>query len=143
MTREVNEMTELLENNNLTLILNDAQSYIDSIPQRINDYANESIYDVIGPGGTFENIRGTIEEVLDGIKDNIGHLNYTLPLAEARNSVQDFTDNVDYWEVNFEEIFSNLTLTLVGGLCEKQEPVKSIFWETSLLNRLHIFLLLS
>ena len=107
MTREVNEMTELLENNNLTLFLNDAQSYIGSIPQRINDYANESIYDVIGPGGTFENIRGTIEEVLDGIKDNIGHLNYTLPLAEARNSVQDFTDNVDYWEVNFEQFNSN------------------------------------
>ena len=107
MTREVNEMTELLENNNLTLILNDAQSYIGSIPQRINDYANESIYDVIGPGGTFENIRGTIEEVLDGIKDNIGHLNYTLPLAEARNSVQDFTDNVDYWEVHFEQLNSH------------------------------------
>ena len=50
MTREVNEMAKLLENNNLTLILNDAQGYIDNIPQRINDYANESIFDIIGPG---------------------------------------------------------------------------------------------
>ena len=53
----------------------------------------------LGLGGTFETIREQIQNVLEGIKDNIGHLNYTLPLAEARNTVQDFTDNVDYWEV--------------------------------------------
>ena len=82
MSGEIADLTRILAANNFTEIISDAQFHIDSIPDKLDEYANETISGIIGPGGTFDQIREQIKAVLDEINMHID-LNQSVELAQV------------------------------------------------------------
>lgn len=123
MSNEINNLTESLQQNNFTEIITNAQAQIDSIPTKLEEYANETVYSIIGPGGTFDLIREQIKTVLDDVNGKID-LNQSLQLANVRNTVQEVTDSIDDWEywrrivgITFASIIAGVVASNTLGLC--------------------------
>jgi len=114
MSNEISDLTDSLMQNNFTEIIVTAQSQLDGIPQKLNDYANDTIAAIIGPGGTFESIREQVKSVLDDVNSKID-LNQSFELANVRKTVQDFSDNVDDWEY-WRRIVGIIVASIIAGV---------------------------
>ena len=87
MSSEIENLSNSLRETNFTEIILSGQSEIDNIPVMIDNFANETISGIIGPGGTFDQIREQIKGILDDVSTKVD-LNQSFELSNVRNTIQ-------------------------------------------------------